>query len=82
MSHAEEFPAEEFAGVPDWNASAWGHILVRDAKKLAPRQRGAFLAVRSVSDLKAMQAALMQEAVAPDWQDEVGAEIARRSGDA
>ena len=80
MAHNEEFPAEEFAGVPDWNAAAWAHILVRDAKAQARSLRGAFLASRSLSELTAMQAVLMQEAVVADLQDEVAAEIALRGG--
>jgi hypothetical protein len=81
MSRAEEFPAEEFDGVSDWNAAAWTRILIRDAKELAPGQRGPFLALRSLSDLTAMKAVLVQEAAVTDLQDEVEAEIALRGGD-
>lgn len=80
MARNEEFPADELAGVPDWNAAAWARILVRDAKQLARSQRGPFLASRSLSELAAMHALLGHEAAATDLQDEVAAEMAKRGG--
>ena len=75
---AEEFPIEEFDGVPDWNAAAWTQIQVRDAKALPPGQLHSHLAASTLKSLASMKAVLIRGPEDAALLDAIGAEIERR----
>ena len=77
---AEEFPIEEFEGLPDWNATAWFCILLRDAKRLQPRGRGEFLAARTQRDLLGMRGELLQDEPDAELLQAIETELAQRAG--
>ena len=78
MPLAEELPIEEFDGVPDWNATAWARIQVRDAKALPPGQLHSHLAASTLESLTNMKAVLTREPEDAALFDAIGAEIERR----
>lgn len=80
----EEFPIEEFEGVPDWNTSAWEKIKARDAEALKKQLSLAkSLSGYSMSALDSTYAVLNRTKQDPELRDAIAAEIERRidSGD-
>ena len=75
---ADEFPIEEFDGVPDWNAAAWAQIQVRDAKNMKNSQLSDYLAVAALNSLASMKAVLTRGPEDAALLDAIGAEIERR----
>jgi len=75
---AEEFPIEEFDGVPDWNAAAWAQIQVRDAKTMQNSQLSDYLAVAALNSLASMKAVLTRGLEDAALLDAIAAEIERR----
>ena len=75
---ADEFPIEEFDGVPDWNAAAWAQIQVRDAKNMKNSQLSDYLAVAALNSLASMKAVLTREPEDAALLDAIAAEIERR----
>ena len=75
---AEEFPIEEFDGVPDWNASSLACIQSRDAKALPPGQLRSHLAASTLKSLASMKAVLTRGPEDAALLDAIGAEIEQR----
>jgi len=75
---AEEFPIEEFDGIPDWNAAAWAQIQARDAKALPPSQLRSHLAASTLKSLASMKAVLTRGPEDAALLDAIGAEIEQR----
>ena len=75
---ADEFPIEEFDGVPDWNAAAWAQIQVRDAKNMKNSQLSDYLAVAALNSLASMKAVLTRGPEDAALLDAIGAEIEQR----
>lgn len=75
---AEEFPIEEFDGIPDWNASAWALIQARDAKVLPPSQLRSHLATFTLDSLTSMQAVLTREPYDVVLMEAIVSEIERQ----
>jgi len=79
----EEFPIEEFEGVPDWNARAWERIQARGAEALKKRLSLAkFLAGCSMRALEGTYAVLDRQVLTEggdvELRDAIAAEIERR----
>lgn len=75
---AEEFPIKEFDGVPDWSATAWACIQVRDAKRMQPSQLSSYLAASTLDSLASMKAVLTREPEDAALWNAIGAEIERQ----
>lgn len=73
-----EFPTEEFAGVPNWNAAAWVRIQVRDARSMQQSQLASFVARATVSSLAGMKAELSPGTDDTDLLATIVAEMERR----
>ena len=76
---AEEFPIEEFEGVPDWNAAAWEKIKARDAKRAALAE---YLSKLPMSSLDASHAVLNRDKQDVELRDAIAREIERRVDEA
>ena len=79
MHKGENFPIEEFSGVPDWNAKAWEKIKARQEEESRKQSLIEFLSEKPTSTLNAMLKVCIHEQQDPELQELIITELKERN---